>query len=209
MATLAALASALLGLRDGLASQRCLRLAPRPAAQLVAALSPHQTVLVTGAIGFIGSRLVEPLVSRGHKVIALVRAPDPNCPTASPLILITSLNQIEAGTCIDVIVHLAGEPIANALWTKTKRHRILASRIDVTDAVVALIGRLASKPRVLVSGSAIGWYGLWIRPNVMMPLGFASQSLGYAIEGNRPEVYSAWRFFFIGLEWWVALVRGS
>jgi uncharacterized protein len=101
------------------------------------------------------------LVAGGHKVIALVRTPNPDSLTARPLTLITSLDQIDPGTRIDAIVNLAGEPIANALWTKTKRKRILASRIDVTDAVVALIGRLVSKPRVLVSGSAIGWYGLW------------------------------------------------
>jgi hypothetical protein len=51
--------------------------------------------------------------------------------------------------------------------------------------------------------------GLWVYPAVLMPLGFAFQFIGHAIEGNRPEVFSDWRFFFVGLEWWCDLVRGS
>lgn len=41
-----------------------------------------------------------------------------------------------------------------------------------------------------------------------MPLGFICQFTGHAIEGNRPEVFSDWRFFFIGMEWWCDLMRG-
>ena len=62
---------------------------------------------------------------------------------------------------IDTIVNLAGEPIGNGLWTEAKRRKILDSRIDMTGDVVRLIARLERKPAVLVSGSAIGWYGLW------------------------------------------------
>lgn len=50
---------------------------------------------------------------------------------------------------------------------------------------------------------------LWVWPAVLMPLGFACQFTGHAIEGNRPEVFSDWRFFFIGLEWWLKLARGQ
>jgi len=42
--------------------------------------------------------------------------------------------------------------------------------------------------------------GLWAWPAVLMPLGFLCQFVGHAIEGNRPEVFSDWRFFFVGLE---------
>ena len=57
-------------------------------------------------------------------------------------------------------------------------------------------------------GAALVVDGLWIWPAVLMPAGFACQFLGHAIEGNRPEVFSDWRFFFIGLEWWYGMVRG-
>lgn len=75
--------------------------------------------------------------------------------------LITSLDQLAAETPIDAIVNLAGEPIGDGLWTEAKRAKIIGSRVDVTGEVVKLIARLERKPEVLVSGSAIGWYGLW------------------------------------------------
>jgi uncharacterized protein (TIGR01777 family) len=78
-----------------------------------------------------------------------------------PITLITSLDQVADDAKIDAIVNLAGEPIGNGLWTEAKRRKILDSRIGMTDDVVRLIGRLERRPGVLVSGSAIGWYGLW------------------------------------------------
>lgn len=161
MATFASLAVAVFGVRDAIASRRCPRLETWPAAPLMTALEPRQSVLVTGATGFIGRRVVEALVAAGHHVIALVRDPNPVVLLARPLQLVTSLDQIPADTRIDAIINLAGEPIANGLWTKAKRARILSSRLETTGAVVQLIERLTIKPRVLVSGSAIGWYGLW------------------------------------------------
>jgi uncharacterized protein (TIGR01777 family) len=62
---------------------------------------------------------------------------------------------------IDIIINFAGEPIANGLWTRTKRRRILASRLRVTRDVVRLIARLERRPAVMISGSSIGWYGTW------------------------------------------------
>src|SRR5580704_17242323 len=78
-----------------------------------------------------------------------------------PITVITGLDQLPDDTAIDAIVNLAGEPIGNALWTKAKRRRIVDSRVNMTGDVVKLIERLERKPDVLVSGSAIGWYGLW------------------------------------------------
>jgi uncharacterized protein (TIGR01777 family) len=77
-----------------------------------------------------------------------------------PFRLITGLSQLPDDTTIDAIVNLAGEPIANGLWTVGKRHRILASRLRMTGNVVRLIKRLARKPAVLINASAVGWYGL-------------------------------------------------
>ena len=134
--------------------------APGDVAELVAALPARQHILITGATGFIGRRLSAALAAAGHDVTVLVRDPT-RAVTRPPFRLVTSLDQIESDAAIDAIVNLAGEPVASSLWTRAKRRRILSSRLRVTRHVVHLIARLERKPAVLVSGSAIGWYGLW------------------------------------------------
>jgi uncharacterized protein (TIGR01777 family) len=161
IATLAAGGVAVFGLRDLAASRRARRLVSAKAGELMAALSTPQTVLVTGATGFIGTRLVEAFAAAGHQAIVLARDPKKAAQLAPPFRLITALDQIPADTRIDAIVNLAGEPIADRPWTAARRRRLLASRLRVTRDVVRLIARLDHKPAVLVSGSAIGWYGLW------------------------------------------------
>jgi uncharacterized protein len=130
-----------------------------PPEDLVTALTSRQTVLITGATGFIGRRLAQALTTAGHHVIVLARDPARAATLNPPFRLITGLSQLPDETQIDAIVNLAGEPVANGLWTAGKRHKILASRLRMTGNVVRLIKRLTRKPAVLVSGSAIGWYG--------------------------------------------------
>jgi uncharacterized protein (TIGR01777 family) len=161
LATVAAVGAGFGGARDLAASRRVARLGNASASGLIKNLSGPQTILVTGATGFIGSRLVASLTDAGHQVIALVRNPARAEILAPPITVITSLDQLPADAKIDAIVNLAGEPIGNGLWTDVKRRKILDSRIGMTDDVVKLIARLERRPAVLVNGSAIGWYGLW------------------------------------------------
>jgi uncharacterized protein (TIGR01777 family) len=81
--------------------------------------------------------------------------PDPRVHLAS------SLNEIPDDAVFDGIVNLAGEPIGDGPWTRRRRLRILLSRLRTTRRVVRLIARLHHRPGVLVSGSAVGWYGAW------------------------------------------------
>lgn len=160
LATLSALGVAVFGVRDLAASRRVTRLLSGDAAALVDNLTDRKTILVTGATGFIGQRLVAALTAANHDVIALVRHPGNSAQLHLPVRLVTDLGQISSDTPIDAIVNLAGEPISNGLWTIAKRRKMIESRVATTNDLVALIARLKMRPEVLVSGSAIGWYGL-------------------------------------------------
>ncbi len=160
LATVSAIGVGLFSARDLMAAARSDRLDRGDPADLVAALPPRQSILITGGTGFIGRRLVQALVAAGHFVTVLTRDPRNADGLAHPVRVITGLNQVHDADRFDAIVNLAGDPIANGLWTARKRARIIGSRVEMTEAVHALIRRLEHKPGCLINGSAIGWYGL-------------------------------------------------
>lgn len=160
LCTGASLGTIVFGLRDYAAAIRAPRLVPSDPAGLIPSAQGEKTILVTGATGFVGRRLVEVLLANGYSVVALVRRPEAALSLPMPITLVTDLDQIPASTRIDAVVNLAGEPIANGWWTPSKRRRIIESRQAVTRSVIRLAERLEIRPEVLVSGSAIGWYGL-------------------------------------------------
>ena len=131
-----------------------------PLAELAEVLGSRQEVLVTGGTGFVGSRLVAALAAAGHSVTVLSRKTVGSARLPAGVKLVTSVDAIPADARINAVVNLAGEPLANGLWTKAKRARIIGSRIDVTEACLELIERLTVRPDVFISASAIGWYGL-------------------------------------------------
>jgi uncharacterized protein (TIGR01777 family) len=122
--------------------------------------SAGRVFLVTGATGFIGTAMVRKLLSRGDSVIVLSRDADKALDKFGPHVrVVTSLDAINDNTRIDGIVNLAGAPILGMPWFAARRRELLASRLRTTHAVVRLSERLSRPPRVLVSGSAIGFYG--------------------------------------------------
>lgn len=125
-------------------------------------------VAITGATGLVGSRLVEKLNGETHQILVLTRNLDkakkvfPN--SAFPQIEIVQYNPQTSGewqTVIsgcDAVINLAGAPIAER-WSPQYKQEILSSRQTVTQKVVEAIKQAEVKPRVLVSASAIGYYG--------------------------------------------------
>ncbi|WP_170764688.1 TIGR01777 family oxidoreductase [Ruegeria lacuscaerulensis] len=160
MATLSAVGVGLFSARDLMAADRSTRLTTGDPVTLVGDLEPGQHVLITGGTGFIGQRLVQALVSGGHYVTVLTRDLRKAEILIHPVRIITSLDQIHSTDRFDAIVNLAGDPVANGLWTARKRARIIDSRVEMTRALEALIQRLDHRPDCLINGSAIGWYGL-------------------------------------------------
>jgi uncharacterized protein (TIGR01777 family) len=120
-----------------------------------------QTLLITGATGFIGHHLVRRCLERGDSVIALSRdAARARGQLGERVRIVSELRQLDDDTRVDAIVNLAGERILGLPWTAARRRSLLESRLRTTQAVVALADRLRRRPAVLVSASAIGYYGV-------------------------------------------------
>nr|WP_088894225.1 TIGR01777 family oxidoreductase [Leptolyngbya ohadii] len=126
-------------------------------------------IAVTGATGFIGSRLVERLQAEGHTVIVLTRNPDRAkslFPAASyPNVEVVAYQPLASGdwqqaiSGCDGVVNLAGAPIAESRWTPERKQEIMDSRRVGTAKIVEAIASANPRPAVLVNSSAIGYYG--------------------------------------------------
>jgi uncharacterized protein (TIGR01777 family) len=118
--------------------------------------------LVTGATGFIGQRLLERL----ERPVVLSRDPERAKndlsrfrATAFAWDAMAGPPPEEAFEGVDAVIHLAGESIAGGRWTKARKQAIFDSRAIGTKHLVEGLRRLKTRPRVLVSGSAVGYYG--------------------------------------------------
>jgi uncharacterized protein len=119
----------------------------------------NQRILITGASGLVGSRLTKELAQLGATPIAAVRRPVKD--DARELYWNPDRGEIDRDKLegIDAVVHLAGENISAGRWTEAFKQKILDSRVKGTHLVADALARLQRKPRVLVSASAIGYYG--------------------------------------------------
>jgi uncharacterized protein (TIGR01777 family) len=115
-------------------------------------------ILVSGASGLIGSALVPYLANAGHEVIRLVRSQPQPGERALRWDPMGGLIEESALEGVDAVVHLAGESVEER-WTPQKKIRIRESRATGTRLLSESIARLATPPKVLVSASAIGYYG--------------------------------------------------
>ncbi|MDQ1393490.1 MAG: uncharacterized protein QOF30_2467 [Acidimicrobiaceae bacterium] len=114
-------------------------------------------IAVTGSHGLIGAALVAELARQGHEVVAVVRS------SAGPgdIAWDPQAGQLDATALagVDAAVHLGGQPIAEKRWTADQKRRILESRVASTDLLSRRLAEAQPRPSVLISGSAIGYYG--------------------------------------------------
>jgi len=112
-------------------------------------------VAITGASGLIGSALSTALRARGDAVVTVGRGADADV-RWDPM-----AGTIDTGSLdgVHAVVHLAGESLGEKKWTDEQKRKILESRVRGTELIATTIAELAVKPAVLVSGSAVGFYG--------------------------------------------------
>lgn len=118
-------------------------------------------IVVSGGTGMIGGALIDKLVEGGHTIVVLTRSPLKSS-HFSPLVSFASWNDVaKVISGAGAVVNLAGESIAGRRWTIDIKKRILSSRVDATSTIVKAINAMSAdlRPKVLVSASAVGYYG--------------------------------------------------
>jgi uncharacterized protein (TIGR01777 family) len=114
-------------------------------------------ILLTGGTGFIGGALVDRLLARGDSVTIYTRSQGHF--DQEKIKYINSLDDISSNQHFECFINLAGESMARGRWSDERKAELVSSRIDTTRALVELARRLERPPKVVLSASAIGYYG--------------------------------------------------
>jgi hypothetical protein len=123
------------------------------------------TIVLAGATGLIGRRIIQRLVETQNEVAVLTRNPSQRTGLSTAPIRFVQWDARTPGDwCTqlkgaDAVINLSGESIGGKRWTPAQKRLILSSRIDATNAIVDAIGASRRKPQVLVNASAVGYYG--------------------------------------------------
>jgi uncharacterized protein len=115
-------------------------------------------IAITGSSGLIGSALVAALRDDGHDVVRFVRR-TPAAPDELPWD--PSRRELDPARLsdVDAVVNLAGAGIGDKRWTEQRKRLLLSSRVDATETVSTALAAADDRARILVSASAVGWYG--------------------------------------------------
>jgi hypothetical protein len=113
-------------------------------------------VLVTGATGLIGGALAARLAAAGAQVMRLSRRAGSGAVFWDP-----ARGRLNGAPLagVEAVFHFSGESLAGGLWTAAKRVRVIDSRVKGTQLLCETLATLSPRPRVLISASAVGWYG--------------------------------------------------
>ncbi|MCD1647475.1 TIGR01777 family oxidoreductase [Marinobacter adhaerens] len=117
-------------------------------------------ILITGGTGFIGHVLCRELLAREYELTVFSRQPAETVKSCCGRVqAIRDLQQLRAHPGYDAVINLAGEGIADKRWSEARKQELRDSRIGVTETLVEVIRSWERAPEVLVSGSAVGFYG--------------------------------------------------
>jgi len=112
-------------------------------------------ILIAGGSGFLGQALSAALLQQGHQVTVISRTPD----NISAQVQAMRLTDLTSAHCFDAVINLTGAGIADARWSDARKKILRDSRLHTTQALIDWINTAQQRPTVLLSGSAIGWYG--------------------------------------------------
>jgi len=117
-------------------------------------------ILITGGTGLIGRHLCKALLAEGHELTVFSRNPaSVAAKCGAGVHAMAALADWKPDRFFDAVINLAGEPIVDARWTEQRKHVLRDSRIALTEELVRRIAAAERKPAVLLSGSAVGYYG--------------------------------------------------
>ena len=142
-------------------------------------------IFITGGTGLIGRQLCKALLAEGHELTVLSRSPASVAVKCGVAVhALHSLAEWQPAQTFDAIINLAGEPIVDERWTESRKKALWDSRVTLTEELVRRIAAAEHKPTVLLSGSAVGYYGN--RGDAML-----DEASG-AGEGFAAELCKAW-----------------
>jgi uncharacterized protein (TIGR01777 family) len=129
-------------------------------------------ILMTGASGLVGTALVKTFAGEGDTICRLTRAETPKARAKEPGVFDVPWNPnsgeiggsggsggLQVPGSVDAVINLAGAPIVGGRWTKERKALLRSSRVDTTRGLVSAIAKMEKRPQVLISASAIGYYG--------------------------------------------------